>query len=158
MGAVPSPFDCFLVLRGLKTLPVRMERHVRTARQLATWLESARRGRARVLPGPRSHPQHALAKAQMAAPGRDDLVRGARAGCRRPARCSRRVRIFVCAESLGGVESLIEHPALMTHGSIPGRDARRDRHQDGLIRISVGLEAEQRSARRSRAGARRCGP
>ena len=142
MGAVPSPFDCFLVLRGVKTLPVRMERHCRTASELASYL-SAHEGVERVYyPGLSAHPQHTLAKQQMAAPGGmiSFVVRGGLPAARRLLAA---VKIFVCAESLGGVESLIEHPALMTHGSIPADIRAGLGIGDGLIRISVGLEAER---------------
>jgi cystathionine beta-lyase/cystathionine gamma-synthase len=141
MGAVPSPFDCFLVLRGVKTLPVRMERHVRTAQRLAEWLAAHPSVEHVYYPGLASHPQHALAKAQMAGPGGmiSFVIKG---GLPRARALLEKVRIFVCAESLGGVESLIEHPALMTHGSIPKPTREAIGIVDGLIRISVGLEAE----------------
>src|SRR5690606_9638141 len=114
MGAVPSPFDCFLVLRGLKTLPVRMKRHAESAVALARWLEQHPRGERVYDPGLESHPQHGLAKRQMATPGGmlSFVVRGGLSASRA---LLESVRVFVCAESLGGVESLIEHPALMTH-------------------------------------------
>ena len=142
IGAVPSPFDCFLVLRGLKTLPVRMERHVRTAQQLATWLSQHPAVERVYYPGLPSHPQHALAKTQMAGPGGmiSFVVNG---GLPKARALLETVRLFVCAESLGGVESLIEHPALMTHGSIPEETRAAIGITDGFIRISVGLEAEQ---------------
>jgi cystathionine gamma-lyase len=142
MGAVPSPFDCFLVLRGVKTLPVRMERHCRNAQSLATWLEGHAQVERVFYPGLASHPQHALATSQMKAPGGmiSFVVKGGLPAARA---LLESVRIFVCAESLGGVESLIEHPALMTHGSIPAETRATLGISDGLIRISVGLEAEQ---------------
>ena len=141
IGAVPSPFDCFLVLRGVKTLPVRMERHVRSASALATWLSAQPAVERVYYPGLASHPQRALAEAQMAGPGGmiSFVVKG---GMARARTLLERVRIFVCAESLGGVESLIEHPASMTHGSIPKETREAIGIVDGLIRISVGLEAE----------------
>jgi cystathionine gamma-lyase len=142
IGAVPSPFDCFLVLRGIKTLPVRMERHVRTAQQLATWLSQHTAVERVYYPGLPSHPQHALAKTQMTGPGGmiSFVVKG---GLPKARALLETVRLFVCAESLGGVESLIEHPALMTHGSIPEETRAAIGITDGFIRISVGLEAEQ---------------
>ena len=142
IGAVPSPFDCFLVLRGIKTLPVRMERHVRTAQQLATWLSQHPAVERVYYPGLPSHPQHALAKTQMAGPGGmiSFVVKG---GLPKARALLETVRLFVCAESLGGVESLIEHPALMTHGSNPEETRAAIGISDGFIRISVGLEAEQ---------------
>jgi cystathionine beta-lyase/cystathionine gamma-synthase len=141
MGAVPSPFDCFLVLRGVKTLPVRMERHVRTAQSLASWLAAHPNVERVYYPGLPSHPQHALAKTQMAGPGGmiSFVIKGGLPAARK---LLESVRIFVCAESLGGVESLIEHPALMTHGSIPEETRESLGIVAGLIRISVGLEAE----------------
>ncbi len=141
IGAVPSPFDCFLVLRGVKTLPVRMERHVRTAQALAAWLAQRPEVERVYYPGLPSHPQHALAAAQMAGPGGmiSFVVKG---GLPKARALLSTVQLFVCAESLGGVESLIEHPALMTHGSIPKETREAIGIVDGLIRISVGLEAE----------------
>jgi cystathionine beta-lyase/cystathionine gamma-synthase len=140
MGAVPSPFDCFLVLRGLKTLAVRMERHAKNAAELARFLEQHPAVEKVYYPGLESHPQHALAKKQMATPGGmiSFVVRGGLPAARA---LLETVRIFVCAESLGGVESLIEHPALMTHGSIPEEVRETLGISAGLIRISVGLEA-----------------
>lgn len=139
-GAVPSPFDCFLVLRGLKTLPVRMERHGRNALELATWLESDARVERVLYPGLQSHPQHSLASRQMRGSGGmiSLVVRGGRDAA---VRMLERVGLFVCAESLGGVESLIEHPASMTHASIPPDVRARVGVVDGLVRLSVGLEA-----------------
>ncbi|MCB9593828.1 MAG: cystathionine gamma-synthase [Sandaracinaceae bacterium] len=140
MGAIPSPFDCYLVLRGLKTLPVRMERHVRSAGALAAWLEGQPNVEKVIYPGLDSHPQKALAERQMAGPGGmiSFVVRG---GLPAAHALLATVKVFCCAESLGGVESLIEHPAIMTHGSVPA-DARAALGiADGLIRISVGLEA-----------------
>lgn len=139
-GAVPSPFDCFLVLRGLKTLPVRMERHGQNALALATWLESDPRVERVFYPGLASHPQHDLASRQMRGSGGmiSVVVKG---GLTAAVRMLERVGLFVCAESLGGVESLIEHPASMTHASIPAEVRARVGIVDGLVRLSVGLEA-----------------
>jgi len=140
LGGIPSPFDCFLVLRGVKTLPVRMERHVKSAQRLAAWLEQHPQVEKVYYPGLASHPQHALASAQMRGPGGmiSFVVRGGAAASRA---LLRMVSVFVCAESLGGVESLIELPAVMTHGSVPAETRARLGISDGLIRISVGLEA-----------------
>ncbi|MET0284719.1 MAG: cystathionine gamma-synthase [Polyangiales bacterium] len=140
IGAVPSPFDCFLVLRGVKTLPVRMERHVKNAQYLAQWLQQHAAVERVYYPGLPAHPQHALSQTQMSGPGGmiSFVVRG---GLPKARQLLERVRLFVCAESLGGVESLIEHPALMTHGSIPKETRESIGIVDGLIRISVGLEA-----------------
>ncbi len=142
MGAVPSPFDCFLVLRGVKTLPVRMERHVNTAASLATWLEAHPQVERVYYPGLKSHPQHALASIQMRGFGGmiSFVVKGGLPAARK---LLESVRLFVCAESLGGVESLIEHPPSMTHGSIPKETREALGIVDGLLRISVGLEAER---------------
>lgn len=142
IGAVPSPFDCYLVLRGLKTLPVRMERHCRTAGVLATWLEEHPAVEQVIFPGLDSHPQKALAERQMRGFGGmiSFVVRG---GLSAANALLSSVRVFVCAESLGGVESLIEHPAIMTHGSVPVDTRAALGIDDGLIRISVGLEAEE---------------
>ncbi len=139
IGAVPSPFDCYLVLRGIKTLPIRMQRHAETAAELARRLDAAH-GVARVhYPGLPSHPQYPLALRQMRSGGGmisldlDGDLDGAR-------RFLGALRLFTLAESLGGVESLAEHPALMTHASIP-RDVREPLGiTDTLIRLSVGLE------------------
>jgi cystathionine beta-lyase/cystathionine gamma-synthase len=141
-GAVPSPFDCYLVLRGIKTLPLRMRRCSETAAELAGWLERHPAVERVLYPGLRSHPQHRLGKRQMSlAGGMISVV--LRGGHRAAVRMLRRVGLFICAESLGGVESLIEHPASMTHGSIPKAQRKKIGIVDGLVRLSVGLEAEQ---------------
>ena len=139
VGAVASPFDSFLTLRGMKTLSLRMERHCENAGRIAAWLEG-RAGVARVIyPGLPSHPQHALARRQMAAFGGmitavlDRDLDGTR-------RMLERTRLFTLAESLGGVESLIEHPAIMTHASIPPETRAALGIADGLVRLSVGVE------------------
>jgi cystathionine gamma-synthase/cystathionine gamma-lyase len=139
-GAVPSPFDCFLVLRGLKTLPVRIERHCQNALALAQWLQGDRRVERVIYPGLPSHPQHALASRQMRGPGGmiSIVVHGGEDAARH---MLKRVSIFTCAESLGGVESLVEHPATMTHASVPAATRARVGIVDGLVRLSVGLEA-----------------
>lgn len=139
MGGVPSPMDCYLVLRGIKTLAVRMERHAASALQLAQRLEAAA-GVDRVFyPGLPSHPQHALARRQMTAAG--GMISVELAGDIDAARrFLSALKIFTLAESLGGVESLAEHPGLMTHASIPPERRRALGIGDGLIRLSVGLE------------------
>jgi cystathionine beta-lyase/cystathionine gamma-synthase len=139
MGAVPSPFDCYLVLRGLKTLPVRMERHTKTALELATRLESHAAIERVFYPGLPSHPQHELGRRQMRGPGGmvSLVLAGGEAMARR---FLQSLRWFALAESLGGVESLAESPPLMTHASIP-KDVRQSIGiPDGLVRLSVGLE------------------
>ena len=138
-GAVLSPMDSFLVLRGLKTLHLRMERHEQNARALAEWLENHSQVARVLYPGLASHPQHELARRQQSGFGgmiSFDL-RGDLEGARRFLKA---VRVFVCAESLGGVESLIEHPAIMTHASVPAEARATLGINDGLIRLSVGVE------------------
>ena len=139
VGAVAGPFDSFLALRGIKTLALRMERSCASALTIARWLEG-RPEVARVIhPGLESHPQHALAARQMHAFGGmitavlDRDLDGAR-------RFLERTQLFTLAESLGGVESLIEHPAIMTHASIPAEQRQALGIADGLVRLSVGIE------------------
>ncbi|HEX6859841.1 MAG TPA: PLP-dependent aspartate aminotransferase family protein [Caulobacteraceae bacterium] len=138
-GAILSPFDSFLALRGLKTLALRMQRHCDSALRIARWLE-ARSDVAKVIyPGLESHPQHELAKRQMKGFGGIITVVLDRdlAGTRR---VLERTQLFTLAESLGGVESLIEHPAIMTHASIPPEQRAALGISDGMIRLSVGIE------------------
>lgn len=141
IGAVPSPFDCYLVLRGLKTLPVRMRQHCAIAQSLAEFLQQQPGVTNVRYPGLASHPQHGLARRQMALPGGmiSCELRGGMAAARAMLETT---RLFVCAESLGGVESLIEHPASMTHASVPPEARAELGISEGLIRLSVGLEAE----------------
>jgi cystathionine gamma-lyase len=141
VGAVPSPMDAFLVLRGLKTLPVRMERHARNALAVARFLEGRPEVERVVYPGLPSHPQHALARRQMSGFG-GMVTFVLRGGLPAATAFLKAVRIFACAESLGGVESLIEHPAIMTHASVPAETRQALGISDGLIRASVGIEAE----------------
>ncbi|HEY3811850.1 MAG TPA: PLP-dependent aspartate aminotransferase family protein [Caulobacteraceae bacterium] len=139
VGAIMGPFDAFLANRGVKTLAVRMQRHCENAMKVAHWLE-ARDGVARVYyPGLESHPQHALAKRQMR--GFGGMISCVIDGdLERTRRVLERFRIFTLAESLGGVESLVNHPGIMTHASIP-REIRESRGvTDSLIRFSVGVE------------------
>jgi cystathionine beta-lyase/cystathionine gamma-synthase len=140
VGAIAGPFDSFLALRGIKTLAIRMERHNQSALALAQWLEAHPKVARVHYPGLESHPQHALAKRQMRGGGgmisidlKSDL-----AGSRR---FLEKVHLFALAESLGGVESLIEHPAIMTHASIPAEQRAALGINDTLIRLSVGIEA-----------------
>jgi cystathionine gamma-lyase len=139
VGAVPSPFDCYLVLRGIKTLAVRMQRHVESARDLAEWLSAHDQVERVRYPGLSKHPGHALAGRQMTGPG-GMITFDLRGGLPAARAFFGALRIFVCAESLGGVESLAEHPALMTHASLPAESRRALGIGDGMIRISVGLE------------------
>ena len=139
VGAVSGPFDSFLALRGLKTLALRMERHCQNALRIAEWLQS-RKDVLRVhYPGLASHPQHELARRQMNGFGGmiSAVLDG---GLPRSRQFLERCRIFALAESLGGVESLIEHPALMTHASIPAAQRAAIGIDDGLVRLSVGVE------------------
>jgi len=139
VGGVAGPMDSFLVLRGLKTLHVRMERHAENAAKVALYLESHPQVERVTYPGLRSHPQHALAARQMRGFG-GMLTFVIRGGLQTARSFLKGVRIFACAESLGGVESLIEHPAIMTHASVP-KDAReRLGIADGFIRVSCGIE------------------
>jgi cystathionine beta-lyase/cystathionine gamma-synthase len=139
VGAVPSPFDCYLVLRGLKTLAVRMNRHVENARAIAQWLVG-RPNVTRVLyPGLPTDTGFELARRQMKQPGGMISFELA-GGLAQASAFLRALRIFACAESLGGVESLAEHPALMTHASLPAQARQALGIGDTLIRLSVGLE------------------
>lgn len=138
-GGILGPFESFLALRGLKTLDVRMERHCKSAQKVAEWLEAHPHVEKVYYPGLKSHPGHALAARQMRGFGgmvtavlKTDLI-GAK-------RMLSNCRIFTLAESLGGVESLIEHPAIMTHASIPQAQREALGIADGLIRLSVGVE------------------
>ena len=139
IGSVASPFDSFLTLRGMKTLALRMQRHCENGQAIAEWLE-ARKDVAKVIyPGLPSHPQHELAKRQMSGFGGmiTAVLDRDLAGTKR---MLERTELFTLAESLGGVESLIEHPAIMTHASIPAETRARIGISDGLIRLSVGVE------------------
>jgi cystathionine gamma-lyase len=139
VGAIAGPFDSFLALRGIKTLALRMERHCANALALAQWLEGQPKVARVRYPGLPSHPQHELARRQMRGFGgmvTIDLATDL-AGARR---FLEQCRIFALAESLGGVESLIEHPAIMTHASIPADQRARSGIGDNLIRLSVGIE------------------
>ncbi|GAN33415.1 MAG: cystathionine gamma-synthase [Candidatus Brocadia sp. AMX2] len=138
-GAVPGPFDCFLVLRGIKTLAVRMERHAENAMRIAQFLETHPKVRRVIYPGLKSHPQHGLARKQMAGFG-GIITFFIKGGLEEARRFLERVRIFSLAESLGGVESLIEHPAIMTHASLPKEVREKLGISDELIRVSVGIE------------------
>ncbi len=138
-GAVPSPFDCYLVLRGLKTLGVRMRQHVQSASTLADWLAGHAQVDRALYPGLKSHAGHAVAAKQMKAFG-GMISFEVKGGVPAATAFLKALRIFACAESLGGVESLAEHPALMTHASIPAETRRALGIGDGLIRLSVGIE------------------
>ena len=139
IGAISGPFDSFLALRGIKTLALRMERHSQNGLRIARWLEARSDVRRVIYPGLESHRQHAIAKRQMHAFGGMISVELDRdlAGTKR---FLERTRLFTLAESLGGVESLIEHPALMTHGSIPAAQRAAIGISDSLVRLSAGIE------------------
>ena len=138
-GAVPGPFDCFLVLRGIKTLALRMERHEENAIKIAHFLENHPKVKKVLYPGLESHPGYGLAKKQMAGFG-GIITFFIKDGLEAARRFLERVRIFSLAESLGGVESLIEHPAIMTHASVPKEKREKLGITDDLIRVSVGVE------------------
>ena len=139
-GAVPGPMDCFLVLRGIKTLHVRMQRHCENGKKIAHWLKSYQKIGKVYWPGFEDHPNHAIAKKQMRDFGgmlsftlKDDSVENA-------IRVLSSTKLFSLAESLGGVESLINHPASMTHASIPREERIKNGLTDSLIRLSIGIE------------------
>jgi cystathionine gamma-lyase len=139
VGAIQGPFDSFLALRGLKTLALRMERHCASGLKIAHWLERHPKVRRVYYPGLPSHPQHALAKKQMH--GFGGMISAELDGTIEDAkRFLERCQLFTLAESLGGVESLIEHPALMTHGSVPPEVRATLGIGDTLVRLSVGIE------------------
>jgi len=138
VGAILSPMDSFLVLRGIKTLPVRMERHDASGRKIAAWLDGRRKIAAVHYPGLKSHPQHALAKRQMS--GFGGMIAFELGSLANAKKFLGRLELCALAESLGGVETLISHPASMTHGAIPKAERKRIGVTDGLVRISAGLE------------------
>ncbi len=142
VGAVPSPMDSFLVLRGVKTLHVRMERHAQNAARIAEFLSAHQKVNKVTYPGLDTHPQHQLARKQMKGFG-GMMTFEIRGGLEAARKLLKSVKVFACAESLGGVESLIEHPAIMTHASVPREARERLGINDGLIRLSVGIEDAQ---------------
>jgi len=138
-GATPSPFDCFLTLRGIKTLALRMREHEKNATRIAGFLKDHPRVRRVYYPGLSDHPGHGVASSQMR--GFSGMVSfEVRGGLAEARRVLSRLRIFKIAESLGGVESLVELPAIMTHASIPKEERRKAGLDDSLIRLSVGIE------------------
>lgn len=139
VGAVPAPLDCFLVLRSTKTLHVRMQRHCENAMKIAQYLEKHPKVEKVIYPGLASHPQHAIAAKQMKGFGGmiSVILKGDESTARR---FLEKVSLFSLAESLGGVESLIEHPAIMTHASIPPENRKKLGILDTLVRLSVGIE------------------
>ncbi len=139
VGAIAGPFDSFLALRGLKTLALRMHQHCENALTVATWLEAHPRVARVIYPGLASHPQHDLARRQMDGFGGmvSMVVEGGEPAARQTLE---RCQLFSLAESLGGVESLVEHPGIMTHASVPAETRQRLGIEDGLIRLSIGIE------------------
>jgi len=140
VGAVAGPFDSFLALRGLKTLALRMQRHCENALELAQWLEKHRKVAKVHYPGLPSHAQHALAKKQMKGRYGGMVTIELKGGLEESRRFLERCELFALAESLGGVESLVDHPALMTHASVPAQTRRQLGISDALCRLSVGVE------------------
>jgi cystathionine gamma-lyase len=144
VGAVMGPFDAYLCLRGIKTLSLRLHRHCDSALRVAAWLEKHPKVERVVYPGLPSHPQHALAQRQMrldGGPGFGGMITiHLKGGIAESRAFLENVRVFALAESLGGVESLIEHPAIMTHASVPAETRASLGISDSLIRISVGIE------------------
>ena len=138
-GGIPSPFDCFLIMRGAKTLELRMRRHCDNAMEIASLIEGRREVKRVFYPGLESHPQHELARKQ--ATGSGGMVSfELKGGGEASRRMLKRLKLFSLAESLGGVESLIEVPALMTHASVPEAERKRIGIGEGLVRASVGIE------------------
>jgi len=137
-GSVPSPFDCWLVLRSTKTLAVRMERHNSNAMKIAEHLEKASYVKKVFYPGLKSHPQHQLAKKQMS--GFSGIISVDLGDMNLVKKFLKSVKVFTLAESLGGVESLVNHPATMTHASVPKEEREKYGFTDTLLRLSVGIE------------------
>jgi cystathionine gamma-lyase len=131
--------DCFLVMRGLKTLHVRMDRHAQSAMEIARYLEKHPNVERVIYPGLESHPQHQLARKQMSGFG-GMITFFIKGGLPEARSFLEKVKLFTLAESLGGVESLIEHPAIMTHASVPAESRKALGIHDNLIRVSVGIE------------------
>jgi len=138
VGAVPGPFDCWLCLRGVKTLALRMERHEKNAGAIAEWLAGHPKLKRVFYPGLKNHPGHELHQRQ--ASGFGGMIAFDTGGIEQAAAVLKRARLFSLAESLGGVESLISHPATMTHASVPRSEREKVGLSDGLVRISVGIE------------------
>ncbi len=140
LGSVPSPMDCYLVLRGIKTLPLRMREHCRLALELAQRLESAPGVRRVIYPGLPSHPQHELAMRQTPLGGGGIISFEIEGGEKAAHAFLMGLRLFTLAESLGGIESLAEHPATMTHATVPREQRLAVGITDGLVRLSIGIE------------------
>lgn len=144
VGAVPSPFDCWLILRSTKTLPLRLRQQGLSALAIARYLEKHPAVHRSIYPGLESHAQHSLARAQhldpYGQPGYGGMITFEVENFELVRRILKRARLFTCAESLGGVESLISHPASMTHASVPTEERRRIGLSDGMVRLSIGVE------------------
>ncbi len=144
VGAVPSPFDCWLILRSTKTLPLRLKHQGASAMAIARHMEKHPAVKRIIYPGLESHPQYALAKAQQldpyGQPGYGGMISFEVESFEFARQALRRAKIFTCAESLGGVESLLSHPASMTHASVPPEERRRIGLSDSLVRLSIGVE------------------
>jgi len=140
IGAVGGPFDSFLALRGLKTLPLRMRQSSESALAIAARLEKHARVERVLYPGLASHPQHALAQRQMARGGSGIVTIFLKGGLAESRRFLERLEVFTLAESLGGVESLVDHPAIMTHASVPPEARAKLGIDDSLVRLSIGIE------------------
>lgn len=142
LGGVPAPFDCFLALRGIKTLAIRMQRHEENAAAVAKWLEGHSKVERVLYPGLPSHPQHALAASQSS--GHSGMITFfIKGGLDESAQFLSSLKLFTLAESLGGVESLAEHPAIMTHASVPPEVRREIGLTDNLVRLSIGIESQR---------------
>ncbi len=139
-GAIQGPFDSFLALRGLKTLALRMKAHCENSLKIAQWLQRHQQVRKVIYPGLADHPQHELAMRQMNGQGGGIISVDIKGGLEHARRVLERCELFALAESLGGVESLINHPAIMTHASVPPKLRERLGISDTLIRLSVGVE------------------
>ena len=139
-GGIPSPFECYLALRGLKTLKLRMEEHCKNAQIMAEYLNTHAKIEKVLYPGLKTHPGHDIARKQMRGFGGmiSIYVKGDLAAVKR---LCKSLKIFICAESLGGVESLIQVPAIMTHASVPLEVRKKIGIEDNLVRISVGIES-----------------
>ncbi len=142
IGGVQGPMDAFLVLRGVKTLHVRMDRHEKNASKIAAFLQTHPKATKVNWPGLETHPQHKLARTQMKGFG-GMMTFDIKGGLEAARKFLKTTKVFSCAESLGGVESLIEHPAIMTHASVPKENREKLGITDGLIRLSVGIEDVQ---------------
>lgn len=142
IGATGAAFDAFIAMRSLKTLPIRMKAHAENAQVIAEFLESHSKIEKVIYPGLKSHPQHALAKEQMHGMG-GMITFTLKAGLSAARTFLESVRVFSLAESLGGVESLIEHPGIMTHASVPPENRKKLGIDDGMVRLSVGIEDQK---------------